>query len=63
MNKGYEDTSRNRPKWPFIIIIIILLRNQSKRFTEFLDLHYGQLHTCNIHSEGKCCITTERIAG
>ena len=30
MNKGYEDTSRNRPKWPFIIIIIIiiiLLRN------------------------------------
>ena len=27
MNIGYEDTSRNRPKWPFIIIIIILLRN------------------------------------
>ena len=25
MNKGYEDTSRNRPKWPFIIIIIIII--------------------------------------
>ena len=25
MNKGYEDTSRNRSKWPFIIIIIIII--------------------------------------
>ena len=32
MNIGYEDTSRNQPKWPFIIIMIILLIFSIKAF-------------------------------
>ena len=73
MNRGYEDASGKAAFLGFFFcfaqkLLIFSIQayfscvNQEDLLSFWTPTMANSMHTCNIHCENKCCMTTQRIA-